>query len=148
MNINITLQKQTKSRNCGQTAVSMLLNAPMADVEKAYGRARALELRRDPTKARRYSGTTNMFMTRRAVDMLGGYAGELTACDSKAKLPETALVRIVFQKRSGGALCGKVKKMGHLVVWANGQFYDPCGTTYTELPAGTQIDRFIEVLVP
>lgn len=147
--MTIKLLKQTKRMNCGQTAVAMAFGKTIQQVEKAFGQTR-LAWFRGPEyinpKGRAHGSKTNLNWTKFVVEWLGGVAGEM-----KNTLPQngTALVRIVYHKRSGGVMsAGKVKKTGHLVVWNNGTFYDPCGRTYTVLPEGVSIDKAMEVLVP
>jgi hypothetical protein len=148
--MTIKLLKQTKRMNCAQTAVAMAFGKTIKQVEKAFGQTRLAWFRGpqhiDP-KGRAHGSKTGLQWTRFVVEnMMGGVAGDLTTT-----LPQngTALVRVVFHKRSGGVMsAGKTKKLGHLVAWRDGVFYDPCGFSYTTLPEGMAIDKVMEVLVP
>lgn len=129
--------RQTRRQNCGQTAVAMLAGKTIAEVEAVYG----------------HGHVTKPWEHIKAVEHFGFYADEKGFVPFTGKLPELALVRIAYLKRTKGgkySTSGKRKRGGHLIVWANGQFYDPCRDPYTPacLPPGIVIDTVLEVLAP
>lgn len=65
-------------------------------------------------------------------------------------LPAVALVRVAPLKRSGGRLStsGKVKNIGHVVLWANGQFYDPAYGIMPDVQVGRRITHVVEIKNP
>lgn len=138
--MNITPLKQTRDFNCGQTCVAMLTGKTIAEVEQVYG----------------HGHETYPSEHIKAVTALGCYADERGFVDYEdgMALPEVALVRIGYRKRNpktGGYSKSKTKRLGHLVVWANGQFYNPSNAQtipFDGLSAGVKIDRFLAVLVP
>lgn len=136
--MNVNPLKQSRRTNCGQTAVAMLTGKSIKEVEAVYGHGHATY------------ATEHM----RAVERLGcvpDYRG-FKKFKVEPKLPEIALVRMEFLKRTRGgySTSGKTKRSGHLVLWANGYFFDPGGMIYTldTMPKGMVIDQHLEVLVP
>lgn len=129
--------RQTRTTNCGQTAVAMLTGKTIAEVEEVYG----------------HGHVTQPHEHIEAVERLGFHPDERGFMPFEGKLPELALVRIKYLKQTRGgkySTSGKTKRRGHLVVWANNQFYDPCRNPYTlnSFPPGFKIDSVLEVLAP
>lgn len=109
---DIVLQRQPNNRTCGQTSVAMAVGLPVEKVIETYGHAKAT-----------YPGEHVAAMKK-----LGWEADAPKSFQSTRELPEMALVRIRWHRRSRKSVTGYArgyKRMGHLVLWANGQFYDP-----------------------
>jgi hypothetical protein len=104
------LVRQSRTMNCGQTAMMMLTGRSEAEVYAAYG-----------TK-----GVTNRNMTENAAKALGCVVDE-AGWKEGGSLPVEGFIRIGFRKRSGGKLSDKVKRIGHLLMIRNGVIYDPAG---------------------
>lgn len=138
MPLDIKLLCQNRPTNCGQTAVAMLANKTIAEVEHIYG----------------HKSITYPDQHIDAVTKLGFYADPRGFLEYHGgKLPEVALVRLAQLKRTRTGKFttnGKTKRSGHLVLWANNKFYDPCGREYTkeQMPKGAIIHLYLEVLVP
>lgn len=133
--MQINFLYQTRRTNCGQTAVAMLTGKSIAEIERVYGHVHSS-----------YSAETA-----RIVNKLGFYGDERGFIPHQGgKLPELALVRVVTLKRTrhGYSSSGKTRRNGHLVLWANGKFYDPYWGELSELPVGRKIDTVLEVLAP
>lgn len=110
----MVIKKQDRGLNCGQTAVSMLTGIQMDKVYKAFG-----------TKS-----VTNMQLTVSALRKLGVQCSDFAAANGEP-MPEYALARIAFYKRSGGHQSNtKFKRLGHLVVVVKGIVVDPNGDVY------------------
>lgn len=136
--MNPTLLRQTRPKNCGQTAVAMLTGKTIQEIEKVYGHKTA----------------TYPWQHMEAVKKLGFYPDERGFQKyTGQELPPLALVRVCYLKRTRGggfSTSGKTKRSGHLVLWTNNQFYDPNGRIWTldTIPPGTKIDTVLEVLAP
>lgn len=137
--MNVNPLTQTRRTNCGQTAVAMLTGKTIKEVERVYGHGH------------RTYATEHV----NAVRKLGCYPDDrgFQRYDPKVALPEIALVRVCYLKRTRGgkfSSSGKTKRSGHLVLFANGYFFDPSGKLYTptSLPPGVVLDTVLEVLVP
>ena len=138
MNLNIRPLKQTRSMNCAQTAVAMVAGVSIDRAEQVFGHGHK-SLPQETIDALRKLGVS----CKNEFTVVG-------RTRDTSVLPPVAMVRLVFLKRSGGHLSvsGKVRKTGHLVVWANGQFYDPGhGLTFqpSQMNPEIVIERFLEV---
>jgi hypothetical protein len=134
--MNVTLLKQTRNSNCGQVSFAMLTGKTIREAERIYGHGHAT------CKGEHIKALTRVGFYPDSRGFIG--------VTRREALPALALVRLGFLKRSGGHLStsGKLKRTGHLVLWANGQFYDPAGKTYQELPNGVVVESVLEVLAP
>lgn len=115
----------------------MLTGLPVKEVERVYGHGHR-------TFPREHI---------RGVTGLGFYADERGFRDFDGTMPELALVHIGYLKKVRGgnfSTTGKTRRSGHLVLWANGQFYDPAGRIYKMdgLRVGAKIVKVLEVLAP
>ncbi len=131
--MEIKHQRQTRGKNCGQTCVAMLTGKPIKEVEKLYG----------------HKTLTFLPEHVKVLSSLGFAVGEFVEIKPNVipLLPTVAMIRISNLKRSGGHLSThKTKRTGHLILWANGQFYDPAGATFQLGDINTQSVRITHVL--
>jgi hypothetical protein len=89
------------SYKCTQACVAMVAGVSLKQSIKAFGLEHA----------------TNLYALRNALKKLGFDSAEKYYCFGKKpkRLPSTCILRLVWPKR----------KVGHCVVWHDGQVYDP-----------------------
>jgi hypothetical protein len=126
--------KQTRNSNCGQTCIAIITGKTVAEAEKAVGHGHA---------------TYGKDLIA-GVEKLGCVAGPMISHKTIGfKIPHTGFLLIGYQKKSGGRISSKLKKVGHWVVVVDGVVYNPNGTTYPfTIAPGTIVNFAIEVLVP
>lgn len=109
----IVFQKQPNNSTCGQTCIAMALGLPVERVIAVVGHAK---------------GTLNSERAE-ALEKLGWNASPVKPLRSVSDLPEMALVRVCWRRRSSKSKDGYASRgfrnRGHIVLWANGTFYDP-----------------------
>lgn len=141
--MEITLLKQDKKMNCGQTAIAMVTGKTIREVEAAFRNTGATGGGRGGAT---YSGSQVAVLQSLGVKC-GSYVVVAPTRDWSV-LPKTALVRFGYLKKSGGHLSKtKTKQMGHLVVWHDGKFYDPAGRVLNpdEVRQDVVITRFLAI---
>lgn len=132
----VKLLKQSKTNNCGQTAVMMFTGRPLNEVNKAFG----------------CSGKSNSANTAMALVALGCVVDSEWKTDGS--IPTDGFIRIGFLKKSGGhySTTGKVKNLGHLLMIKNGVIYDPIGRFYTleqfKARVGIRVTHSLAALAP
>lgn len=141
--MEITLLKQDKPMNCGQTAIAMVTGKTIREVEAAFADTGASGGSRGGAT---YGGAQVAVLQSFGVKC-GSYVVVAPTRDWSV-LPKTALVRFGYLKKSGGHLSKtKTKSMGHLVVWHDGKFYDPAGAVLTpdEVRHDVVMTRFLAI---